>query len=180
MIELMVVIVLIGVMSAAIIPQMRGSYQDALLRSTSRELVETFDVAYSRAVSFNQTLRVVLDENTGRYAVARQVFSGGQEEWAPLRDLPGGEGELDKRISVKILPADGLPTEQADGENAPAPEQAPEASTDATPPKEGIDFYPDGTTDAVAILLRDQSGFRLLLKLNPITARVRITELGRE
>ena len=37
LIELMVVIVIIGIMTAMMIPEMKGTFQDALLRSTSRE-----------------------------------------------------------------------------------------------------------------------------------------------
>src|SRR5262245_4257470 len=39
LIELMVVVALIGILSAMIIPEMRGTYEDALLRSSSRQLV---------------------------------------------------------------------------------------------------------------------------------------------
>src|SRR6516162_8771785 len=42
LVELMVVIVLIGILSAMILPNMKGTYGDALLRSTSRELVNAF------------------------------------------------------------------------------------------------------------------------------------------
>jgi prepilin-type N-terminal cleavage/methylation domain-containing protein len=38
LIELMVVIVLIGIMTAMIIPEMKGTFEEALLRSTAREL----------------------------------------------------------------------------------------------------------------------------------------------
>ena len=45
---------------------------------------------------------------------------------------------------------------------------------------EPIFFYPDGTADASEIVLRDRDGFRLALRINPVTARVRIIELARE
>src|SRR5204863_8720326 len=51
LIELLVVIALFGILSAMIIPEMRGSYEEALLRSTSRQLVNVCNLAYSRAVS---------------------------------------------------------------------------------------------------------------------------------
>ena len=60
LIELMVVITIIGIVTAVMIPEMKGSYQDALLRSTSRELINAFDLAYSRAVSLNQGEVVVV------------------------------------------------------------------------------------------------------------------------
>src|SRR5438552_14946942 len=57
LIELMVVLVLIGILTAVMIPEMRGSYEDAMLRSTSRELINVCHLAYSQAVSLNQVHR---------------------------------------------------------------------------------------------------------------------------
>lgn len=174
LIELMVVIAIIGIMTAMIIPEMKGSFQDALLRSTSRELINVFDLAYSRAVSLNQLRRVRLDEKTGRYLVEKRVLENGQEDFVPADDVPGGKGELDSRILIEF---------HRPGENSP------EASTQTEAPVSGNDlpvsetviaFYPDGTADAGDILLRDREGFRLALRINPITARVHVVEMERE
>src|SRR5437762_12722038 len=45
LIELMVVIVLGAIMAAAIIPEMKGTYEDALLRAASREWVGVCSIA---------------------------------------------------------------------------------------------------------------------------------------
>src|ERR1041384_1216227 len=71
--ELMVVLVLIGIMTAVIVPEMKGTYEDALLRATSRRLVDVFHIAYSRAVSLNQLHRVRFDKVSGRYFVESAV-----------------------------------------------------------------------------------------------------------
>ena len=103
LIELMVVVVLIGIVTAVIIPEMKGTYEDALLRSTSRELVNAFNVAYSRAVTLNQIQRVRLKEGSGGYVTeARTSGSRGVDEFLPLPDSPGTHGNLDTRISVAI------------------------------------------------------------------------------
>jgi type II secretion system protein H len=175
LIELMVVIVLIGILTAVMVPAMKGTYEDALLRSTGRELVNVFSVAYSRAVSLNQLHRVRLDETTGRYFIERRVredLHGG--EFVPVRDVPGSEGELDTRISISF---------RQPGESSP--EMASEGTVlnegpDANRPEGAISFYPDGTADAGVILLRDRDGFRLALRINPVTARVHIVEVDRE
>ena len=78
LVELMVVISIIGILTAMILPEMKGSYQDALLRSTGRNLVDVFDLTYSRAVSLNQVRRVLLDEKEGRYEVEKQVEKEGR------------------------------------------------------------------------------------------------------
>jgi len=172
LIELMVVITIIGIMTAMMIPEMKGSFQDALLRSTGRELINVFDLACSRAVSLNQTRRVLLDETTGRYQVEKQVMENGQETFVPADDVQGEKGRLDSRITMEFR----QPMEISPDENVSAPfpvsGNAPSGTT--------ITFYPDGTADAGEIVLRDRGGFRLGLQINPVTARVRVIEMERE
>ena len=172
LIELMVVITIIGIMTAMMIPEMKGTFQDALLRSTSRELINVFDLAYSRAVSLNQMRRVRLDEKTGRYLVEKQVTENGQDSFVPADDVPGSKGELDSRIAVEFhQPGEMSPV-------ADAATEAPVAGDDAGGVV--ISFYPDGTADAGDFTLRDRAGFRLMLHINPVTARVHVVELKRE
>src|ERR1017187_7933047 len=102
LIELMTVIVIIGIMTAMIIPEMKGTFEDALLRSTSRDLVNVFELSSSRAISLNQLHRVRLDTTTGHYLVERQAPDGAPEKFIPLKDVSGCTGELDKRIAVEI------------------------------------------------------------------------------
>src|SRR6266436_6111348 len=126
LIEMMVVMVLIGIVTAVIIPEMRGTYEDALLRSTSRELVNAFNLAYSRAVTLNQIHRVRLMEVSGRYVTeARTSGSHGADEFLALPDSPGTQGELDTRISVAI--------HRPDSSSEPGGEANPSAAGDALP-----------------------------------------------
>ena len=100
--EMVVVVVVIGIISAMIIPEMKGTFDDALLRSTSRDLMNAFSLASSRAVSFNQSCRVQLDPQNGRFLVERQMRDGGREDFVPLKDVSGAEGRLDSRIAVEV------------------------------------------------------------------------------
>ena len=175
LIELMVVVVLIGILSAMIIPEMKGTYEDALLRSTSRDLLNAFDIASSRAVSLNQLYRVRLNSTDGRYIIESRIRENPQgDEFAPLKDVSESEGRLDKRISIEVRKPDegfsGSPSESAVGEVS----RGQPSGIDA------ISFYPDGTADAAELLLRDRQGFRLALRINPITSHVKIVDLGRE
>lgn len=164
--ELTVVIALIAILTALIIPEMRGTYEDALLRATGRELVNTFELASSRAISLNQPHRVQLDLKTGHYQVARKTRVAGQESFVPLTDVSGSGGALDPRITLEM---------QAPDEAVPADAEM------AVPTEPGhFMFYPDGTADAAAIQLRDRAGFRLQLVLNPVTSRIHLTEPIRE
>jgi type II secretion system protein H len=169
LIELMVVVVILGITTAAIIPEMRGTYQDALLRSTSRKLINVFNLAYSRAVSLSQQHRVRLDLRLGRYFLERRVFQEGREAFEPVRDLPGSEGELDSRIALELRRADETRS------LAEEPNEEERASPDSA-----FSFYPDGTADAGEVLLRDRDGFQLRLRINPVTARVRLLEVERQ
>ena len=177
LIEMMVVLVLIGIMTAMIIPEMKGSYEDALLRSTSRELVNVLSLAYSRAVTVNQPHRVRLDKSTGRYLIERRVRRANTgSSFAPAKDIPGGEGRIDPRISIEFW-------KQGEDSSNASDQSPPLASRDDLSPQdrdEAIAFYPDGTADAREILLEDRAGFRLALRINPTTARVDIVELERK
>ena len=164
----MTVIVIIGIMTAMIIPEMRGTFEDALLRSTSRNLVSVFDLASSRAVSLNQLHRVRLDTSTGEYVVERRVRDGGRETFLPLKDVSGCSGSLDKRITIEVRRPEDAATDAGDSLK-PVPNLT-----------EAISFYADGTADAALVTLQDRDGVRLGLKLNPITARVQIVEGVRE
>jgi len=169
MIELMVVVVIIGIMTALIIPEMKGSFEDALLRSTSRDIINVFELASSRAISLNQLHRVRLDTKTGRYVVERRVRDLGREDFIPLKDVSGCEGELDKRISIHIQRIGEVPVDESG-----------ETGLQILNFSEGISFYPDGTADAATILLEDRAGFRLSLRINPITSRVKVFEMERQ
>lgn len=170
LIELMVVIVLIAITTALIIPEMKGTFEDALLRSTARKLVDVCSLANSQAITVNQLHRVRLDKINGRYFVERARHEG--EAGSGLvreREITGGKGNIDTRITIEIRkPAEDSP-------EASASPDAKDRKADDT-----ISFYADGTADAQEILLRDRQGFRLALRINPITARVHIIELERE
>jgi len=175
--ELMVVLALIAIMTAVIIPEMKGTFEDALLRSTGRKLVEVFNLASSRAVTINETHRVRLERKTGRYFVEKTRSEGALgREIDPRSEIAGGEGVLDTRIIIEV--------HKSGEDSSDAPDQGPAFVSGEDLGKrhadDTISFNADGTADASEILLRDLAGFRLLLRINPITSRVQITELGHQ
>jgi len=177
LIELMVVLALIGIMTALIIPQMKGTFEDVLLRSTGRTLVDAFNLASSRAITIQQPHRVRIDQKAGRFFVQQSSREGEKEgERLSVRDVPGGAGEIDNRITVEVRKLGDESAEE------PGQESAFVSGDDLRNQKRGqaLTFYPDGTADAAEILLKDREGFRLGLKINPVTARVHIMQLERE
>jgi hypothetical protein len=98
----------------------------------------------------------------------------GMEETYVPQDVPGASGKLDQRVTIRILRSGDSPAVDASAESSDWSETAPEETV------EGITFYPDGTADAAQLILQDRAGFRLALRINPVTARVRVIDLPRE
>ena len=176
LIEMMVVLAVIGIVSALILPEMKGTYHDALLRSTSRKLIGAFELAASRAVSLNQICRFRLDRRAGRFQLEEAGGPGLRGNgFVPVRDLAGSDGELDERITLVFHPAAEESTPRTGEEDRLVRSQAATA-----PGLTAITFFADGTCEGGSLELRDSEGFGLLLKLNPVTARVQVIELGRQ
>jgi hypothetical protein len=108
-------------------------------------------------VTLNQVFCVRLNTKEGKYQVEPQRKAATAKQLAPF------EGVFDQRVSVELR----RPEVNAEG-----------AGSERDPAQ--ITFYPDGTADARELLLRDRQGFRLALRINPITARVQIVETPRE
>jgi prepilin-type N-terminal cleavage/methylation domain-containing protein len=173
LVEMLVVVAIISIMSVVIVAEMHGTFQDALLRSTSRELAGAFNVASSRAISINRPYRVRLDRMAHRYFLERSTRGGA--DFHPAQDVPGGSGTLDSRITIQILepgldaPDDAGQEPSGDSGN---PDDFPSIRSE-----DAVTFYPDGTADARQIELADRDGFRVALRINPITSRVQITAM---
>lgn len=164
LIEMVVVVALIAILAAMTIPEMQGSFDDALLRSSGRDLVDVFGLASSRAVSLDRRFQVKFDLQTGQYIVERESHNDTGDDFIPLKDVSGAQGKIDPRIAIRLL----FPDQDASGKGLdlrPRPANAADA----------VAFYPDGTADAAEIRLRDRAGFELRLQINPITARVQVT-----
>jgi Tfp pilus assembly protein FimT len=171
----MVVVVLVGIVTAMILPEMRGTYTEALLRASSRDLVNACSLASSRAISLNHAHRVRLDPRSGRFTLEqRKYLPGTGPGFAAVRDAPGGAGTIDSRIRVEVL-RPNQPQAEDQQQTTPWGEEAPEGSDAAGPI-----FYPDGTAEPVEVLLRDEAGFGLALRINPVTSRIRVVKVNRQ
>jgi type II secretion system protein H len=167
LIELMVVVVLIGVVTAVILPEMRGTYEDALLRSTGRKIMSVSSLAASRAVATSREQRLKFDVQNGRYEL-KSVSRGGNKSGDDQKPDLNEQGDLDKRIAIQI---------RGPTESEPKTDQIEE---DRKTAGDSIAFYADGTAESKDVLLRDRQGFTLALKMNPTTARFRIVQVRQE
>src|SRR5881398_1005388 len=99
--EIMIVLVLISIMAAVIVPEMKGSFEDASLRSSAREIADVLTLAYSRSVSLNQPHRVQFDAQSSKYFL-EQGTRGGENEFVPLKDVVGAEGKLSQGVTLEL------------------------------------------------------------------------------
>jgi type II secretion system protein H len=177
LIELIVVVMLIGVMVALIVPHMRGTYEDVLLRSAGRKLADAARVAHSQAITVNAAHRIRIDAGSHRYHVERVHLDPDHgPAFVPLRHVPGSEGTFHARISIEVRGAGNPLPIHVSGLSSELLSHDTQMAT-ANP---GIVFYPDGTADPAEIHLRDQEGFGLSLRISPVTGRVRTGPIARE
>jgi type II secretion system protein H len=175
LIELMVVLVLVGVMTALIVPEMKGTLEDELLRSNARKLVGVVHFAYSQSISLHQPHRLRIDQATGRcFVEGPKRAPTAEPEAAPVataKELLGNAAQLDSRLTFEIKKTEATPVEEA--------EVAAESLETSISSPDAVTFFADGTAEAAEIILRDREGFGLALRINPITARVQLVELDR-
>ena len=163
--ELLLVLLLIGIFSGVMLTDMRGTFQDALLRSSARDLMGGLSLASSRAVTLNRTYAFTVEHSSNTFRVQpkqlpRESANGAKNE------EPAEVHRVDERITLQLRD----PSASAEEEN----EEPDPAESEMEP--NVILFYPDGTADGREILLTDQSHSELLIRVNPVTARVRVIE----
>lgn len=169
LIELMVVVVVIGIVSAVIIPEMRGTYEEAVLKAVARQFTGACNLAYSRAVSLQRPHRLVINLGKQNYSIEQK--GGEAPGFSKLKDVSGSDREFDSRITVQVRDSSEDIRDEAEPTAPPAMEPPPSEGGNAT-----IMFNPDGTADEREIVLRDRDGFKLTLRINPITGRVELVE----
>jgi len=156
LVELMVVIAIIGVTTAVIVSEMGGTFEDALLRANARMLIDLCDTASNRAISTGQTQVLKLDPSSGKFVVRAKA----ENSTDPAQAIAAA-GELDTRIALLVR----------------EPQLDENEEDDATPHAvDTIAFFADGTADAREFLLRDRTGVELVMRINPVTSRLKILE----
>ena len=174
LVELTVVLVLLSIMVVMILPDMRGTFEDELLRSSSRKVLRALQLASSQSMALQHRHRFRLDPAQGRFWVERLATQNEEHSgFVPLTDLPGCEGAVDPRVTMILRsPEGGTPSFLPDPE-IPEPSGDP-GLAGQNAGDGGILFYPDGTAQGREIVLRDRSGFSLVLHINPTTGRVQL------
>ncbi|MGV3773212.1 MAG: pilus assembly FimT family protein [Verrucomicrobiales bacterium] len=172
LIELMVVLGLIAIMTGVVVSEMAGTREDALLKSSAREVIDVLNLASSRAITLGQAHRVDFIPGKHSYEVKRKVHEAGEGVgFVSLNDAAGSQGEWDERIQMDLPMPEA---EEEEGETQIAEALAPQQSQYGS-----VQFYPDGTADPFRIIMRDRQGFEVVLKINPATGRVKVNQFDR-
>ncbi|HEV8542973.1 MAG TPA: prepilin-type N-terminal cleavage/methylation domain-containing protein [Verrucomicrobiae bacterium] len=166
LVELLVVLIVVVILTGVILVEMGGTYEDALLRSSGRKLVNLCNLAASQSISVGLPHRLLIDEVNHKASIRATVPEQGKENEA--RPVIVEESELDLRISIQVR--------ESESHIAPGDEQPVEEPPEETSHRGEIQFFSDGTAEAREIVLRDRTGVEILLRVNPITGRVRIVE----
>jgi type II secretion system protein H len=160
--ELLVVLLLIGIFTGIMLAEMRGTFEDALLRSGARDIMSGLSLASSRAITLNQPHAFEWDGGENQFTVRTRAKSRDSSE----SEDPVESKKIDERLTIEIRD----PAEFGESEEAPNAPQPPRQQRDT------IQFYPDSTADAREIILRDNNNGELVLRINPVTGRVRVQE----
>jgi type II secretion system protein H len=167
LLELMIVVVLIGVMTGVILAEMRGTFEDALLRTTARKLIAAANYANARAIARGEPHLLTIDLRAHRFSVHHNTRGD-----SGSRQVVEEEGTLDERIKIELREAARPRTSDEEIEPLASPENESEPHV--------IRFLPDGTAEAREILLRDRTGAELLLRVSQAIGRLKPVEAGRE
>jgi len=167
--ELLVVLLLIGIFTGVMLAEMRGTFEDALLRSSARDLMSGLSLAGSRAVSLNQAQSFVFDSASHAFTVQPKDKAAAANPEAANNSF-NEVRKIDERVTIAIRDPAELPPEIQGEEYVPSAEREEKVERDV------ITFYPDGTADRREIILRDRNNMELALRINPVTGRVRIEE----
>src|ERR1043165_1920189 len=125
----MVVINVIAIVTGVMVLEMGGSYEDALLKSNARKLIDVCDAASNRAIAAHQAQILKIDAGSGKFVVKTKAPA------AEESDAQVTQGELDKRIALMIR----QPEREDPGDDAETTDGAGDAAK-----SDAITFYPDG------------------------------------
>ena len=166
--ELMVVVIVLSILPVMIIPEFRGTYKDTLLRAAARDLLGVLNLAYSQAVTVGRVHRLRIDTDSHRFWLEKQDDKG---SFVRVSDVSGSSGTIEESLVARVRePGETF-------EDQPTAFAVMPGRTAREP--DVIYFRPDGTADAREILLRDDEGFGLTLRVNSITSRVTVSGVER-
>ena len=155
--ELLVVVVILGLITGAMIPVFRGSFNGIKAKSATRNLIATLFFAQDRAVSSGIEHRLCLDPRTNSYWVER--FNGytkkQQKRFTPVQERYGEKHPLPDFLILTDV-------------------RAPASGKEKIP---RIACYPNGSCDVVQLKLHNlREGARLTLSTTGFSGGIKVAE----
>ncbi|MBI5504804.1 MAG: prepilin-type N-terminal cleavage/methylation domain-containing protein [Deltaproteobacteria bacterium] len=106
LLELVVVVVIIGVISALTVPSVISGWRQGAVRRTVREFVSVARSASSRAVTTRKPVGLVIREREGRFGIEGGEATFELPDFAEFGEIEGGrEGEEDDEIVFEFYPS---------------------------------------------------------------------------
>jgi len=167
--ELIVVVIVLGIITAGVVPVFAGSIRDMKTASAIDEFIALFKYAHERAIMNAVEYRLYLDHETDEYWIVRETVPESEEETE--------REERDSRLTVATAAGPKFREEEQDeryffedngrwferldgrfGELQTFPEQIdldrPNATRDRERSAMYVAFYPSGACDYVTVELR--------------------------
>lgn len=167
LIEIVAVIVIIGVLSAMMVPSLVSGLNRARVNGAITRITQTMALCGNLAATDSQPFRLNFNPGTGRFWITFEPDPLEQPGvFAPLRLSDMAAWQLDESIRIRDY---RIAIEAQEVE-----EQADEAPF--------IEFRPDGTCDGIMMIIETDSEDVYTIVLSPITGRVRVFdyEVGEE
>lgn len=173
LVELMMVVIVLSIVAALAIPDLRSASNRARLDGGARRIADLCDLGYRSAVGTGRVHALIFEGDRRHYA----LFSEGRPQ-SPDGDSAGsGDESADPNGPPELSPVDtgGFGNEMPEGVMI----QSVKLANDVLGNDEGrirILFFPDGTTEFATIILTDEHGDKRRIKLNGISGVVKVDE----
>lgn len=136
--ELIVVLTILSIMSAAVVPLFRGTLETIECDHSLRDLVASIKYAQERAVTDCREYRLYIAPKSNEYWLMSLAWSRGKKnkKFIPVEERQGERMTLSKRVEIQRVTAKKDRTEKASY----------------------IAFYPSGACDHASITLERENG----------------------
>jgi len=174
MLELLLVIVVMIVLTAIIVPNVRTRTAAGKIEYASRQLTGLLQLARSEAMATGKTYRLRFEVGGTKAMIEEEldplkqpgVYEPVDAHWSTV-DLGAGNVQC---LVIEFDPWETLLREQE--ENVLDKEEKKEDEK-LLPP---ILFYPDGTSDTATILLGNKDGWNYTLTINGLTGKILVEQ----
>jgi type II secretion system protein H len=154
--ELIIVLTILGIMSAAVVPVFRGTLATVQADHAVRDLVATIKYAQERAVADTKEYRLYLDPKNNQYWLMRLsgINEKNKKQFEPLDERFGEPMDLPDRFPLDKV------TARKDKDNK----------------QSYIAFYPNGACSKATITLRKEGGKPVKIETEGSLGQIKVTD----